>query len=301
MIQELVFTSAPKGLQLGSSGFCTVASTPGMAANLAKQLQGLSAYRHLNPPGSTGAKSNPVVYSHQKIKIGGKSFSILSRIADAGLDYSNRSNKLAHHFAVENIASLKETPSSILKNESQFFVNWNQDPTKLEPRSLVGSNSKLRPCNTWKTIVGDGGWAGDLIEAFDKQRTVYLIVSPTTPVLELIDEAAALLPLERQWDLTFSTFYTKTSGNIECNVRCVMDGSPEVALARRSKSNVVIDLTSNQGMSKSEFAGNARHGIAVGEKKSNLTPIGSELAKIEPGLADFFKPDLNEQNCSRSA
>ncbi|MDB4370483.1 hypothetical protein N9Z44_00110 [Mariniblastus sp.] len=295
MIQELVFTSAPKGLKLGSSGFCTVASTPGMAPNLAKQLQGLSAYRHLNSPGSTGAKSNPVVYSHVKIKIGGKWFSILSRIADAGLDYSNRSNKLAHHFAVENTAALKEGPSSLLKNESQFFVNWNQDPTKLEPRSLVGSNSSARACHTWKTVTGDGGWAGDVIEAVQKKKTVYLIVSPTTPVLELIDEVLALLPFKQQWDLTFSTFYTKTSGNIECNVRCVMDGSPEVALARRSQSNVVIDLTSNQGMSKSEFAGNARHGITFEEKKRTSTPIGSELSKIEPDLANFFKPDLNEQ------
>ncbi|MDB4386265.1 hypothetical protein N9Z47_02755 [bacterium] len=295
MIQELVFTSAPKGLKLGSSGFCTVASTPGMAPNLAKQLQGLSAYRHLNPPGSTGAKSNPVVYSHVKIKIGGKWFSILSRIADAGLDYSNRSNKLAHHFAVENTAALKEGPSSLLKNESQFFVNWNQDPTKLEPRSLVGSNSSARACHTWKTVTGDGGWAGNVIEAVQKKRTVYLVVSPTTPVLELIDEVLALLPFKQQWDLTFSTFYTKTSGNIECNVRCVMDGSPEVALARRSQSNVVIDLTSNQGMSKSEFAGNARHGIIIEEKKSTFTPIGTELSKIEPGLANFFQPDLNEQ------
>ena len=36
MSQEIVYTSAPKGLKPGSSGFCTVASTAGMARNLAE-------------------------------------------------------------------------------------------------------------------------------------------------------------------------------------------------------------------------------------------------------------------------
>ena len=97
MIEELVFTSAKRGLQVGKKGFCTVASTPGMAANMARVLESLSGYRHLYKPNSDKAHLNPVVYSHLKQRIGGQEFSILSRIADAGHDYSNRSNKLAHH------------------------------------------------------------------------------------------------------------------------------------------------------------------------------------------------------------
>ena len=265
MIQELVFTSAPRGLKLGSSGFCTIASTPGMAANLAKLLESLSGYRHLSPPGSANANLNPVIYSHVKTKIGGKAYHIVSRISDAGFDYSNRSNKLAHHFAIDNVGSIASGPGAILKNGNQFFSQWDQEPTKLNPRKLSGALPAPRPCNTWKAVAGDAGWAGNVIEAFQKKKTAYVVVEPSTPALDLVDELMALLPLNQQWNFTFSTFYTKASGNIDCNVRFVMAGSPEVALARRSQVNVVIDLTQNLGRSDSELADNARNGFIVSD------------------------------------
>ena len=116
MNEELVFTSAPRGLQIGTSGFCTVASTPGMASNLARLLQSLSGYRHLHAPGSPSAHLNPVVDSHLKAKVGGKRYYIVSRIADAGFDYSNRTNKIAHHIALSR--NLPTTgPSGVLSNE----------------------------------------------------------------------------------------------------------------------------------------------------------------------------------------
>ncbi|MFN9880969.1 MAG: hypothetical protein ACK557_21070, partial [Planctomycetota bacterium] len=63
MIQELIFTSARRGWQLGKSGFCTVASTAGMAENVARLLESLSGYRHLFPPGTPEAAANPVNFS----------------------------------------------------------------------------------------------------------------------------------------------------------------------------------------------------------------------------------------------
>ncbi|MDZ4821249.1 MAG: hypothetical protein SGJ20_19995, partial [Planctomycetota bacterium] len=102
MRQELIYTSSPKGLKLGSRGFCTVASTPGMAKNLADRLESLSGYRHLHPPGSPEAHLNPVNSSYLRFVLGGQTFYLLSRIADAGLDYTQRTNKLAHHIALQH-------------------------------------------------------------------------------------------------------------------------------------------------------------------------------------------------------
>lgn len=53
---EVVYTSAPRGLQEGSSGFCTVASTKGIPRALLKKLESLSGYHHISPAGSG---SNP--------------------------------------------------------------------------------------------------------------------------------------------------------------------------------------------------------------------------------------------------
>jgi len=101
MNAELLYTSAPQGLKQGSRGFCTVLSTVGMPLNLATKLESLSGYRHLYPSGTPDASKNPVGCSHLRFTVGGRQISVLSRISDYGLDYSQRTNKLAHHIVVD--------------------------------------------------------------------------------------------------------------------------------------------------------------------------------------------------------
>ena len=45
MAFELIYTSVPKGIKPGSSGFCTVAYTNGLAGNVVLKLEGMSAYK----------------------------------------------------------------------------------------------------------------------------------------------------------------------------------------------------------------------------------------------------------------
>src|SRR5690606_36125695 len=79
--QELVYTSAPQGLKVGSRGFCTVASTAGMPAALAERLESLSGYRHVFPPQDPQARNNPVAWSHLIVSLGGKCYHVVSRVA----------------------------------------------------------------------------------------------------------------------------------------------------------------------------------------------------------------------------
>ena len=72
MSQELVYTSAPQGIKPGSYGFCTVAYSRGMSANLMQQLESLSGYRHLYPPQDPNAALNPVAFSHLLLTVGGR-------------------------------------------------------------------------------------------------------------------------------------------------------------------------------------------------------------------------------------
>ena len=64
MSQELIYTSAPRGLKPGSQGFCTVVSTQGISASLVQRLEALSGYRHVFPPQDPNARLNPVLFSH---------------------------------------------------------------------------------------------------------------------------------------------------------------------------------------------------------------------------------------------
>lgn len=99
MTHELVYTSAPRAAP-GSIGYCVVAQTDGIPQALVERLEGLSAYRHLRVGADPEANGNPVVHAHAIASAGGRTYHVLSRIADTGLDYSGRNNYLAHHVAL---------------------------------------------------------------------------------------------------------------------------------------------------------------------------------------------------------
>ena len=88
MIQEIIYTSAEKGLKQGSRGFCTVVSTSGMAANMAERLESMSGYRHAFGLNDPNVALNPVNYAHVTTRLAGQTLRVISRVADAGQDYS---------------------------------------------------------------------------------------------------------------------------------------------------------------------------------------------------------------------
>jgi hypothetical protein len=136
MNAELLYTSAPQGLKQGSRGFCTVLSTVGMPLNLATKLESLSGYRHLYPSGTPDASKNPVGFSHLRFMVGGRHVSVLSRISDYGLDYSQRTNKLAHHIIVD--APLPACgPAALLAEPGVMRDHWDGQCVNL-PK--MGSN-----------------------------------------------------------------------------------------------------------------------------------------------------------------
>ena len=51
--------------------------------------------------------------------------------------------------------------------------------------------------------------------------------------LPLLAESLALLPPDRRWTVTFSTYFNKLPPGVECQWRCVVDGSPEVISCAR--------------------------------------------------------------------
>ena len=160
MSQELLYTSAPRGLKPGSRGFCTVLSTQGMAAPLATALEGLSGYRPIYPAGDDRASRNPVVYSHLKLQAAGRTSNVLSRIADFGLDYSQRANKLAHHVVLDKTELLPGGPASLLSMRDFMREEWAGEPkvVALKPVKREGHLAS-GPCRAWEELTGDAGWA----------------------------------------------------------------------------------------------------------------------------------------------
>ncbi|MFM2219321.1 MAG: hypothetical protein RL240_3639 [Planctomycetota bacterium] len=267
MNAELLYTSAPQGLKQGSRGFCTVLSTVGMPLNIATKLESLSGYRHLYPSGTPDAVKNPVSYSHLKLSVGGRMISVISRISDYGLDYSQRTNKLAHHIVVD--APLPTCgPAALLADPSVMRTQWDGNCINVPaPPALSAASADPAPCSAWEAITGDAGWGGVLANAWlnPASKPIFVVFSEdqSVQVLSLIEEAISLLPPAKRWQATFGTYVTNLPPDVDCKVRCVVSGSEEARMA--SARGVVINLTQASGPAPpSEAVTAARNGTIIG-------------------------------------
>jgi len=264
--QELIYTSAPQGLKPGSRGFCTVVATAGMPKNLSERLESLSGYRHAFMGHEGQAAQNPVNFAHYRIPLGGRRYHVLSRICDAGLDYTQRTNKLAHHVALEphETAVAPGGPAWVLR-QGLCVQRWDG---KVETRPAgpqpAATDCPTRVCETWQRLAGDAGWAGVLAEsAAQPNQVMSVIFPPGTDTLQLVVEALSLLPPEKRWEVTFSTYFTKTAG-VDCQWRFILDGTPEATAVRNDKRAGRIDLVNPRPLtSSSELVTAAREGAVA--------------------------------------
>ncbi|MFT7643391.1 MAG: hypothetical protein ACI9G1_005156, partial [Pirellulaceae bacterium] len=242
MTHELIYTSARKGLKPGSHGFCTVATTAGIPRKLIESLESLSSYRHVFQP---GAAENPPVYSHLRLNLGGDRYQLLSYIADAGSDYSGRSNTLAHHVAIELSEQVPAGPAWLMRQNGCFTTAWSGQPRILNAeRRLPKGRPPNQPCTIWQQVTGDAGWAAVLANNTDDHANI--IVEPGMPTLPLVVEALNLLAPDARWQTTFSTYFTKLPPGIQCQWRFLLSGTPEAEQAINS-GQVLLDLTNISG------------------------------------------------------
>jgi hypothetical protein len=287
MSQELIYTSAPQGLKPGTRGFCTVACTHGMSPPLAERLESLSGYRQLFAAHDAQANLNPVIYSHLVLSIGGRKYHVLSRVADAGLDYTQRSNKFAHHVALDAAELPPGGPAWLLMQPGFMQTDWDGEPKLLSSgRRPPSGFAPPTVCHRWQELTGDAGWAGVLAETAvgPSARQAYLVFRPGQDLLPLVAEALALVPMQRRWEITFSTWFTKLPPGIDCQWRCLLADSPEAKAARRQQQALLIDLTAplpNAG--SGALAQSARTGIM--SAVAQPAPRAPTAAQQPPAIA----------------
>lgn len=265
MIHELWYTSAPRGLYPGSRGFCTVKATRGIPVQLREVLEMLSSYEHHYPPNDPNAKSNPINFSHVIIQAGGRPWHVLSRIQDAGVDHTKRSNFFAHHIAIDSSTANSAGPAWLLRQPGFLESAWDHSTGEItSSRQLPVGAEEPRPCQFWRAVTGDAGWAGVVLDSLlNSKKQIYLLYHDATTVLPLVSECVALLPKSKRWDITFTTFFTKLPAGVNCALRCVLKGTQAERQLRQSGA-LIIDLT-DTGVCPSEvtFVEQARAGASV--------------------------------------
>lgn len=241
---EIVYTSSQRGLNTDARGFCTVAATTGIPRLLQEKLESLSGYHHLHAPGSN---RNAVNFCCQAIRIQQSTYVVLSRVADAGTDFSGRSNKIAHHLALtlDEVRAINCPPTTLLADQNFWYTKWSHKPAWLPadrmPTAVVSDGS---PCSNWKKTFGDAGWAGIVARSVANDfEPVFAIVPEGCNALGLVHEALQQLPPRMHWKVSFSTYFARSSG-ADCHWRFLREGMEEAAAVRSRPVGIVIDSNS---------------------------------------------------------
>ena len=231
MPQQLIYTSSPRGLVAGRSGYCTVACSQGMREALQLRLEQISYFEHLDAAGAR----QPSVCAYRTLDIRGSRFHVLSRIVDAGLDFTKRTNFIAHHlvFQPQEILNLPAPPI--------LFLHWNgwRDNWQGEPQYLTNENwgnlmalggNNYNPASNWAALTGDAVNAVALLDS-RPQESFVVDGMDEKRTLPLIAESLAILAIRpgsssSLWQQSFTTFLQERDEMADFRWRLLYSGTP---------------------------------------------------------------------------
>jgi hypothetical protein len=203
MAWQLIYTSAPRLLEAGRTGFGTVARHRAVSGILASSVERFSQFARL-----PGHDPRRVVYAHRILTVGSGTFHVLSCLQDAGSDYTGRTNHIAHHLIAEprEIRSLSAaglTAADVLLSMT-WRSSWSEVPRYLDPAEEVDLSSfTASATHAWSSVTGNPASAGILCSR-EAHKGCYLITPSGINELELFRESLLVEPAH-SWQTCFTT------------------------------------------------------------------------------------------------
>jgi len=222
-------------------------------------------------------------------------------VADAGTDYTLRTNKFAHQLVLDATELPPAGPAWALRQPGMMETAWQGEPRILPAgRRPALADAPARPCDAWQALTGDAGWGGVLAATASGGggaiRPAWIVFRPGQDVLPLLGESLALLPAALRWNVTFCTYYTKLPAGIECLWKCALAGSIEEQLARRSPQALLLDLTRPLGQAPaSAWSEAARRGLSPIQAAPcpvAVTPVQADDAELDRMLGATAQPPV---------
>ena len=306
MPYELIFTSAQQGASIGKSGYCTVAQTKGMSQDITLALEQTGVYHHVAAPGSG---SNPTVYSYRVLDIRGETYYVLSQIRDAGLDFTGRTNYLAHHLVFDSreIDGLP-SPAVILLFWDGWINSWgNQQPGFWEPTRFTQSNLSSLPkilgiAEDWQAKTGDAANAAGLME-YPPSQPVYWScnVGGELEMVQLFAEALQLSDPAGQsfieaWNYTFTTFLQQGDHPEQFVWRGVVPGTPafQTAQQRGQPLQLLAQVrVGDPGNDRSKFAQTGQPQAQAAAKPEERPAARRRSSSATAGAMSFLERALS--------
>jgi hypothetical protein len=203
MPRQLIYTSAARGLTPGQSGYCTVARSRDLREALVPKLEKLSYY-------TPEQNHNPIVCAHRIVEVRGTKFHVLTRIVDAGLDFTKRRSFLAHHlvFDPEELRDAA-TPAEIFLHWKGWLQNWHGDPQWLEDNRPLPTRARRE-----STIAKYDLW----ISGHEADRNDFLPV---------------LLARGANWEITFTNCFQPSDNPGDFDFKAAWPNTPGYQAAQR--------------------------------------------------------------------
>ena len=208
MAQQLVYTSAGKLLDAGRSGFGTVARSKSLSPLLVSAIERVSQFANIR-----GTERSRVIFVHRRIVAANNRVHLISRIADAGADYTGRTNHIAHHLIVSQeemngAAARGITPADILM-QFPWLPRWEGAPKFFGPEEDVPLERAIQPNGgisaraAWTRLTGNPSHARLLAWDGAPRNGVLLVPRGADPLGLLAEALAEFGP--QSWSRTFTT------------------------------------------------------------------------------------------------
>ena len=315
MALELIYTSVPRGLEPGRTGFCTVAMTRGMSPQMVKILEGLVAYTPVFEHYDPNSAYNPASIFHYPVSDGRNRFELLARVCSCGLDYTKRSNKIGHFILLSEAekANAANGPTSLLADPQLFINEWHGEPQYFTTeRPLNNQETASAKAYAWEQATGDAGWAAWLAESYmaNPDKPCFVVFDPLqhTNLQALVAESLMLLPKRKRWSVTWNTYMTAISaGLLTCNWRfCTANPAVMSAIGCVSGANI-LDLRQSLGSAgESPLRQCARMGSDLypetTERMVSTPEVPTSSSSSEgPSLVAMMQKRLEEQKAEELA
>ena len=286
MAWQLIYTSAPRLLEAGRSGFGTVARHRQISPLLVSAIERASQFARMQ-----GLDAGRVIYSHRIVAVAGGRFHVLSCIRDAGADYTGRTNHIAHHLIAEQreVAALGTrgaSPADVLL-AMPWVGEWSDAPRFLEATDEIAlANFNAQPAGAWARVTGDARNAW-LLAAGEASRGAYLLHAPGTEMRALFAESLRLLP-DRLWQIPFTTALQPSDESSDFRWIGVEADSTLRAHAE-SSGRPVLDLTRPDTLPAPEVPANA---LTIGIPRPTAVSAGTVAATPPPREAVVGRASL---------
>lgn len=160
------------------------------------ELERLSRYEHFSN------RENPWIARHLRISLRSGDYQVLSRLIDAGADYSKRNNHIAHHLAfIEKEVARLPDPATLLL----FWSGW-RDSWREPPRILAEQDAfSIQNLNTEDPSNSDS-FATAIENGHPTEKAYTIEVGWERELTQHYRNDLLKLPAGSRWDISFTSF-----------------------------------------------------------------------------------------------